>query len=211
MQLKDFIEDLSEKAVLFLIGPPRSSKIFISHYLLKDNIKNNKDVIYISTNKFPEDIMSEIEGFIGDHKIRFIDCYTNFAFFEKENTGLIFRTEGPKALNEIGIALTELSKNSQRPFLFIDTVSMLYLHNNSQELERFIEVEIEKLREIGGTALIMAEEGMHCKSDISFLESIADVTLRFKDKGVVAKGLINGNIIDYEFQEADVFSLKKAL
>ena len=179
-----------EKASILLLGPPKSGKTTFGLQFLFEGLRNNEHGICVLTNDFPEDFVKEFEKFgnlmpvLQNGLLRFIDCYSAHVGVKKTNTIFIVRINGPTALNEISIALSEVLKvlplkSVKR--VVIDSVSTLLLYNSPSLVLELVQILSGKTKSSNANILFLVEEGMHKEADIATLSSMADGILHMKE------------------------------
>jgi KaiC/GvpD/RAD55 family RecA-like ATPase len=182
-----------EKASVLLIGAPKSGKTIFGMQYLFQGLINNEYGIYIVTNNFPEELMKGFEKFgkldeiLKKKLIRFVDCYSFHAGIEKENTTFIIRVNGPTALSEIGIVISEIIKQipkGSKIRVLLDSVSTLLLFNPPKQIANFVQQLNSKIKAANATSVFIVEEGMHDEKDITTLNSLLDLMICLKkEKG----------------------------
>lgn len=197
--MPESITDIMPKKFSALaIGPPRSAKSLFSYQFMADGLMRGEDIIYFVTNNFPENVIGRIFGDMKNIKaenMKIVDCYTIHAGIDKGSDDYVIRVSGPYALNEISIAATKAMKSVKAPIRVVfDTFSTLLLYNNLWQIEEFLNHNIGKLKAKDASIILMLEEGMHDKKDISLLESLTDGTIEFN----VGEKLINFRSISEE-------------
>jgi KaiC/GvpD/RAD55 family RecA-like ATPase len=178
-----------ERASVLLIGAPKLGKSIFGMQYLFQGLINNEYGIYIVTNNFPEELMKGFEKFgkvdeiLKKKLITFVDCYSLHAGIAKESTAFIVRVNGPTALSEIGIAISEIIKKvpkGSKIRVLLDSVSTLLLFNPPEQIVNFVQQLNSKIKSANATSLFIVEEGMHNEKDITALNSLLDLMIRLK-------------------------------
>ena len=179
-----FFDYLEKKHSILVIGPPRSEKGILAEQFAIEGMKKGEKALYVLTNNFPEDFLSEISGIGNFHMesslIRIIDCYTNFVGVPRGDTDMSYAVSGPNALNEISIAMSKAMKEAPKRIVF-DSGSTILLHNSINNVERFFQVLIGRLHNTA-VLMILLEEGVHDAKDVAVMESLTSLTIRFKEE-----------------------------
>jgi len=181
---------LPKNSASIVIGPPLSGKMhFLYNYML-EGLKAKEPVLFIETDTSPEDIKRELvknKIFYGPYAniLRFIDCYSQQAGNQIQDTTDTLRISGPSALNEISIAIlkieTEFYKINQKHRIIFDSLSTLLMYSNPQMIGRFLQIMIAKIKRAGGSVLFTLEEGMHDKKDMITIEHLMSSIVHIKD------------------------------
>ena len=180
---------LPENSASIVVGPPLSGKKqFLYNYML-ESLKNKEPVIFITTDKSPEDIKKELvknKIFYGPYVkiLRFVDCYSQQAGNNIEDTNDILRVSGPLALNEISIAVSKIEAefyriNPKHRIIF-DSLSTLLMYSNPQMIGRFLQIMVAKIKRAGGSIIFTLEEGMHDKKDMITIEHLMSSIIHIK-------------------------------
>src|SRR3989344_2438035 len=102
--------------------------------VLKKETKENKNVIYITTNKPYKYLIATLKNNkINTNNLLFIDCISKHIGEDTKNKGkkCIF-IEGPESLTTMSIAINEIIKGlSGKKVLLLDSLSVLLIYNNA--------------------------------------------------------------------------------
>ncbi len=187
--------NLPPNSASILVGPPLSGKkeLLFSHMI--ESLKAKEPVIFILTDTSPEEIKKELvkaKIFYGPYVqiLKFIDCYSQQAGIQVQDTADTLRTSGPVALNELSIAIArieaEFFKINPKHKIIFDSLSTLLMYSNPQMVGRFLQVTIAKIRQAGGSILFTLEQGMHKKQDIITIEHLMNAIIHIKhEKGKI--------------------------
>jgi len=180
---------LPENSASIVIGLPLSGKNqFLYNYML-EALKNKEPVLFIETDKAPEDIKKELvknKIFYGAYVkiLRFVDCYSQQAGNNVKDTNDTIRVSGPLALNEISIAISKIEaefyKLNPKHRIIFDSLSTLLMYSNPQMVGRFLQILIAKIKKAGGSILFTLEQGMHDKKDIITIEHLMSAIIHIK-------------------------------
>ncbi len=228
MVLKTGIEKLDEilkggvpeKSSILLLGPPKSGKTTFGIQFLFEGLKNNEYGVCILTNNFPEDFVKQFERFgnltpiLQNGLLRFVDCYSVHVGISKSNTVFIIRVNGPTALSEISIAMSEILRvlpaNSIKRIV-IDSISTLLLYNSPSLVLELVQILNGKAKNSNANTVFLVEEGTHSETDIMTLSSIADGVFHMKEINnqnlFEIKGFGLQNVqLNYKFEEGKLKS-----
>ena len=176
-----------------LIGPPLSGKRIFLYEYLKNKLENNIGVIFVTTDKLPENIKKELikeNFFFGKYSDRkmlmFIDCYSNHIEEFLPDTDNIKRISSPIALNEISIALSNIERdfvmNGLKHTVIFNSLSTLLMYSNPQTIARFLQVIIAKIEKSDGSSLFTIEQGMHDEKTIFTIEHLMKGVIKIKEE-----------------------------
>jgi hypothetical protein len=170
--LKEALTTFTDKSVFLLVLNVESYQK-ISTATLK-YLVNQKGFrcLYIAVNK-PSSTLSEIyktEG-INVDALSFIDCSVM-------DTGSGYPTVNPENLTELSISISTLLKQMSEPrYIHLDSVSALYIFNQSDKVEAFTQFLIRKLKaEKAGLILVSVKKEVDEKS-LQRLRSFCDRAL----------------------------------
>ncbi len=180
---------LPPNSASILVGPPLSGKKqFLYNYML-ESLKNKEPVLFIETDTSPEEIKRELvknKIFYGPYAniLRFVDCYSQQAGNNVQDTNDTLRISGPLALNEISIAISKIEaefyKLNPKHRIIFDSLSTLLMYSNPQMVGRFLQIQIAKIKRAGGSVLFTLEEGMHDKKDMITIEHLMNAIIHIK-------------------------------
>lgn len=176
-----------------VISPPLAGKLVFIDQQIAAFLKNKNPVLYIATDKSPEDIKKrwlnekfyygpyETSGFL-----RFIDAFSSQAGNLLDNSKSIIRVPGPLALNEISVALAETERElyqlNPNHLVIFDSLSTLLMYTNPATTGRFVQVISAKIKQAGGTILYTLEEGMHDSKTTITIEHLMDQIIQIKQE-----------------------------
>jgi len=172
-----------------ILSSPLSGKKEFLYQKLQESLKNKEPVIFLLTDSSPEDIKKELVknkifyGAAGNF-LKFVDCYSQQAGNNVEDTSDIKRVSGPLALNEISISLAqleaELYRLSPKHLVLFDSLSTLLMYSNPPMVGRFLQILIAKIKNAGGSVLFTLEEGMHDPKDMVTIEHLMQAIIHVK-------------------------------
>lgn len=181
---------IPEKSSILVLGPPKAGKTTFGMQFLFEGLKNNEYGVCILTNNFPEEFAKRLEKLgaltpiLQNGLLRFVDCYSTHVGISKSNTVFIIRVNGPTALNEISIAMSEilkvLPKNSIKRIV-IDSISTLLLYNSPSLVLELVQILNGKAKNSNANIVFLVEEGTHNEMDITTLGSMADGIFHMKE------------------------------
>ena len=177
----------SKKSILALGKPLEGKREFIENYV-KNAIKENKTILFVLTDKNPEQLKKEmLESKIFFKNFYFVDCYSQQNSGAQKDDDNIKYVSGPLALNELSIAISEfgrdfMKKEADYEILF-DSLSTLLIYSNAEAIARFLQVLISKVKQLNGGITFTLEEGMHDNKAIITLEHFMDSMVKVEKDG----------------------------
>jgi len=184
---------ISDNSANLILSPPLAGKLGFIDKQISDYLKNKKPLLYITTDKSPEDIKKrwlKNKFFYGSYEnsghLKFIDAYSYQTGNIINDTNSIKRVSGPLALNEISVALAEIEryfyKLDSHHLVIFDSLSTLLMYTNPQTVGRFTQVITAKIKKAGGTVIYILEEGMHDQKTIVTIEHLMDQIIQIKQE-----------------------------
>ena len=175
---------ISKKSTLVLAKPLEGKREFIENYA-KSAIKENKTLLFVLTDKSPEQLKKEmLESKIFFKNFYFVDCYSQQNNGTQKDEDNIKYVSGPLALNEISIALSEFGRDFMKKEadydIIFDSLSTLLIYSNAEAIARFLQVLISKVKQLNGGITFTLEEGMHDAKAIITLEHFMDSVINIK-------------------------------
>ncbi len=163
---------------LLLIGPSGIEKITFSYHFA-DAAAENENVYFICSSSTPDEIIKKAATAGIDLKkpnIKFIDCYSTTTGAQKSDTEQIKIVPGPRALNDLSLALNDAMNESKgkRMRVIFHTLSVFVLYNPRESIQKFIDVVGGRLKEASASTLYLVEEGVHDRQLMGILERVMD-------------------------------------
>lgn len=162
-------------------GPPGVGKHEYCLDLLKYYLKNGESVVYITTERSPQEIKEKLKetGFDLDvyeaSKFLFIDVYS-YSTGTKYDKGL--HVDNPANLNLINIHLANAAGMIGKPMrIFLDSLSNLFLHAPVGEIRKFVGTLSSRAKSEYGFVLYTMQEGMHDEQTVAALRAMMDAVL----------------------------------
>jgi KaiC/GvpD/RAD55 family RecA-like ATPase len=179
-----------QKYSVLLIGPPGAGKhefcVDISQYYLK----KGENVIFLTTERAPEDIEKKGRDMGGDiskfsANLYYLDCYSwslghtpQPTSTEKHN---IIRITNPENLNEIIVKIEKImSIIGGKSRLILHSFSPLFLHNEDKEVIKFMQLLVRRMRQNESFVLAAIQEGVHSPSIVNTLKYLMDGVLQMR-------------------------------
>jgi hypothetical protein len=175
------------KAELILSKPLEGKQESIDNYV-KNAIKENKTLLFVLTDKNPEQLKQELlKDKLFFKSLYFVDCYSQQAGLNCQKAENIKYVSGPLALNEISIAVSdfqrEFLKKEMHHLIIFDSISTLLMYSNADAIGRFLQILIAKIKNLEGNMLFTLEEGMHDEKAVVTIEHLMDSVTEVKKDG----------------------------
>lgn len=190
-----------------IISPPLAGKLFFIDQQISAFLKKKNPLLYITTDKSPEDIKKrwlKKKFYYGSYEksnyLKFIDAFSYQTGSLIDSTNSIRRVSGPVALNEISVALAEIQRElyqlNPNHLVIFDSLSTLLMYTNPQTVGRFVQVITAKIKQAGGTIIYTLEQGMHDQKTIITIEHLMDQIIQIKQEK--NRHLIKTQVTDWQ-------------
>ena len=167
-----------------LTGPAGIGKSVFCKSLVAKCRAQSVQVIYVTLDADPRDIRSDVQNSSFEHieDCTFIDGYSWLLGRANENTDL----SSLYNINELSIRILNAinaAKESLRVIVF-DSLSTLFLYNSEIDIERFIQINMARIRQSHSLGLWTVTEGIHNPAFYNSLRHLADgvVEMRFEEE-----------------------------
>ncbi len=164
-----------------ITGPPGVGKYDYCLHLAKQYLKQGENVVYITTEKSPQEIKDRLkeEGFDLDtyegSQFLFIDVYS-YSTGAKYDKGL--HVDNPANLSLINVHLASAATTLGKPMrIFFDSLSTLFLHASVGEIKKFVGVLSSRAKTEYGFVLNTLQEEMHDKETVMAMRSMVDAVI----------------------------------
>ncbi len=173
---------------ILLIAPPIiETHLFCLEYIHR-GISDGEPGLVVTMDYSPENLKVRAMQYgwaltTGEEKgiLRWVDGYSINANKDVKSTEAIKRIGGSIALSDLTIGMSQIQTEFHAikdyyKFIF-DSLSTLFIYNDSNTIYRFLRVIISKLRASGGIGFFTIVEGMH--------EQRIEMTLRYMMDGTI--------------------------
>ncbi|MCJ7631455.1 RAD55 family ATPase [Candidatus Bathyarchaeota archaeon] len=175
-----------------ITGPPGIGKTIFCRNIAAECSKAGTGVVYVTLDSAPKDIEEAIhtqddsKGTL--NKLSFVDCYS----------WLVGEMKGPSCishlsnLGDLSVKLfTALQEKGPQSTVIFDSISTLFVYNVENEVIRFLQVNIARIRHMGCFGIWTVEEGIHTPALYNTLRHMMDVTLelRFEETAAMERRL----------------------
>jgi len=182
----------SEKSNILVIGPPGKEKNKLALYFLLNGLKNREHTSYVTTDYAPEEILTEMQEHHQSNnsdetvqKLNIIDCYS-WSLEQKVNLPNVYYISSISALNQLSIGINEVQNKvpsvGSHQRLVVNSLSTLLMHNPSDVILKFIEIQNNRHKATNTTSLLLLEQGMHDEKVVTTLEHLCDGLLEIQHK-----------------------------
>jgi KaiC/GvpD/RAD55 family RecA-like ATPase len=162
-------------------GPPGIGKTTLCRNIAAECARTDTGVVYVTLDSTPKDIeeaMLSSDHFIDlKSKIIFVDCYS-WLIGETKGSYCISHLSN---LGDLSVKLfTALQEKGPRSVVIFDSISTLFLYNVENEIIRFLQVNLARIKQMGCFGIWTIEEGVHTPTIYNTLRHMMDVTLELR-------------------------------
>ena len=156
-------------------GAPGTGKTAFCLAISDQTLKDGKEVVFIVTNKFPNEIkqMAKELGYNLD-KARFVDMYS---WLVGERKGTISSLDATSILEYLE---DELEKGKLETVVF-DSLASLLLYNDDRTVQRFLDAFNAMIKEQNAISLVVIETGVVEKSTEEVFDYLSDNTVLLEE------------------------------
>lgn len=171
-----------------LIGPPKVGKNLFCKRFICDRLLEGTPCIYILTNQYPGDFISEIlsenpslENTL-EENLQIVDCYS----WRIGKRGKLSLSD-PANLNELSMLIQKAEEEIRKKngyAVTLHSISTLALEAGPAATVKFLQILTGRLKRNGGFGPFTLEEGIHHESFVNTLRFIFDgiLEMRFKEE-----------------------------
>jgi KaiC/GvpD/RAD55 family RecA-like ATPase len=176
---------------VLLQGLPGVGKSEYCMQLARDYLEKGEHVVYVTTEKSPQDIRKRIkeigldlESYEGESFL-FIDIFTRSVGTKEEK---VLYVDNPSNLNLVSVRLSEASDALGKPIRIIfDSLSTFFLHTSEAEIRNFFESINTKIKIENGFALFTLHDEMHDEKAVVALKAIVLSVLEMEIEGAPSR------------------------
>jgi KaiC/GvpD/RAD55 family RecA-like ATPase len=188
----------TDAQIYLIVGPPGAGKEAFALQYMIDGLTEKNNAVFITTDDFPEDIISKMREMGSDAKphidskqLQFIDAFS-YRTGEKIDRDML-TVENIRDLTGISVLLKKQIDTKENLRLVFNTVSTISIYNSGIALLDFIQAQVARLKQKKHSGLILAHEGMMEEKVIQGIKAFVDGVIEFKaeedEKGVLQRKL----------------------
>ena len=178
---------------LIVIGPSGIGKTILCETIMNELLLTGARIMYVTLDHSPEDIRSRIQArdfSISENKmpLMFVDGYSWLVGEATEK----YSARNLSNLSDLSVKMISASNELGKGIFFIfDSVSSLLVYNAENEVERFLGVNMARMKHAHNLGLWVVEQGIHSESFYNVLRHKSDGVLEMKfkenDQGTVER------------------------
>ena len=167
---------------IVLIGPPGIGKTVFCENLMVDCLKADVNVICTALDTAPKDIRERVlkaSSYEGSG-FAFIDAYSWMLGEEQEK----YHVSHLSNLSDLSVKIyNALNELSGKDIVIFDSISTLFVYNAENEITRFIQVNMARIKQSGSIGFWTVEEGIHNTAFYNVLRHLSEgiVEMKFED------------------------------
>lgn len=188
----------TDAQIYLIVGPPGAGKEAFALQYMIDGLTEKNNAVFITTDDFPDDIISKMREMGSDAKphidskqLQFIDAFS-YRTGEKIDRDML-TVENIRDLTGISVLLKKQIDTKENLRLVFNTVSTISIYNSGIALLDFIQAQVARLKQKKHSGLIIAHEGMMDEKVIQGIKAFVDGVIEFKaeedEKGVLQRKL----------------------
>jgi archaellum biogenesis ATPase FlaH len=184
MGLKERIEEkvgaMADNAVILISSKSEDHTLVVSNALNALVNKRGMGGVYISVSRPSESITSTMDSAgIPAEDVYFIDCISQMAGKGQQGADSVVFVENASSLEEITMYLDRMltKVQSQKKFLFLDSLSSLLIYNTEKSVKEFTHFLINKIRLENIAGVILSIEKKEAEDLFKTLTPMCDTAI----------------------------------
>ncbi len=181
-KMDEGLTNLRDDAIIIASAKSKDHSRVVSALLAKLVKEKGMGGVYISVSR-PYDYIIEAvnESGADASQIMFVDCISQMAGKAPEKSDNVVFVENPGSLEEVSMYLDRmLSKvNTEKKFLFLDSLSSLLIYNNDKSVKEFTHFIINKMRLEKIAGVILSTEKKEAEDMVRTLIPMCDNEIKF--------------------------------
>jgi KaiC/GvpD/RAD55 family RecA-like ATPase len=177
---------------IILIGPPGIGKTLFCETNLVDCLKSGNNSLYIALESDTSEIKSRLfkldENWEEKSTLVFVDGYSWLVGGSDEKYALTNLSN----LSDLSVKIISASTalNHNLVFMF-DSISTLLIYNSENEVERFLRINMARMKHYNNVGFWILEEGIHSNRFYNVLRQRSDcvLELRFEEKSELTRSI----------------------
>ena len=169
---------------LLLIGPPGAGKTVFCENVICEAAKNKTKIMYVTLDHSPKDVLRRNSQLVGNPVTdsgcpTFVDGYSWLVGESNEQ----YHVGSLSNLSELSVKIISASNElGEGAFFVFDSISTLLVYNPENEVARFLEVNMARMKHINNVGLWTIEQGIHSESFYNMLRHMTDGVLEIRLK-----------------------------
>jgi len=177
---------------IILIGPPGIGKTLFCETNLINCLNSGNNSLYIALESDPNEINARLfdpeENFKQEGSLVFIDGYSWLVGGSDEK----YTLNSLSNLSDLSVKIISASTALNHNLLFIfDSISTLLIYNSENEVERFLGINMARMKHFNNVGFWILEEGIHSNRFYNVLRQRSDCVLemRFEEQGELTRAI----------------------
>lgn len=187
---KSFIHNSVLTGNILLIGPPGIGKTLFCETNLVDCLKYGNNSLYIALESAPSEIKTRLfehdKNMEEKETLLFIDGYSWLTGGSTEK----YSVSNLSNLSDLSVKIISASTAINHNLFFIfDSISTLLIYNSENEVERFLGINMARMKHFNNIGFWILEEGIHSTRFYNVLRQRSDCVLemRFEEKSELTR------------------------
>lgn len=165
--------------LLMLVG----NRADASRSVLKTVVGKGLGGVYVTIAEPYSSLVKKLEqDKISLEKVTFLDAITIMISGTIEKTGKCIYVNSPKHLTDLSIALDNAisSMKEEKKFVLVDSLGVLMIHNDPQNIQKFIHFFTAKMRALNAYSFLISMEQEIDPKTLTVLSTFCDGVLKIK-------------------------------
>lgn len=187
---KPFIHASQSTGNVLIIGPPGIGKTLFCETNLVEFLKQGNNALYIALESAPSEIKARLfehdENLEEKGTLRFVDGYSWLVGGSSEK----YSVTNLSNLSDLSVKMISASNAVNHNLLFLfDSISTLLIYNSENLVERFLGINMARMKHFSNICFWILEEGIHSTRFYNFLRQRSDCVLemRFEEKSELTR------------------------
>jgi len=177
---------------ILITGPPGIGKTILCKNIAAECVKTGTGAVYVTLDSAPKTIEGSILTHTGSkdvsENITFVDCYS-WLTGEVKGQYCISHLSN---LGDLSVKLlTALQDKGPQSAVIFDSISTLFVYNAENEIIRFLQVNLARIKQMECFGVWTVEEGIHTSAFYNTLRHVMDIILemRFEESAALERRL----------------------
>ena len=189
---KPFIQNSVLTGNIILIGPPGIGKTLFCETNLVDCLNSGNNSLYIALESDPREIKARLfeldENLKEKGTLLFVDGYSWLVGGSSDK----YTLNNLSNLSDLSVKIISASTSINHNLLFIfDSISTLLIYNSENEVERFLGINMARMKHFNNVGFWILEEGIHSNRFYNVLRQRSDCVLemRFEEQSELTRAI----------------------